>query len=82
MVAIIVSIIVSVCFLTNPLNSSVYNSRYETGECLYSYVVSADKETKSNELVFDITSDGKVYKIFGDGTTEELGVLKESDYTA
>ena len=81
-VAIIVSIIVSVCFLTNPLNSSVYNSRYETGECLYSYVVSADKETKSNELVFDITSDGKVYKIFGDGTTEELGVLKESDYTA
>ena len=81
-VAIIVSIIVAVCFLTNPLNSSVYNSRYETGKCLYSYVVSADKETKSNELVFDITSDGKVYKTFGDGTTEELGVLKESDYTA
>ena len=81
-VAIIVSIIVAVCFLTNPLNSSIYNSRYETGKCLYSYVVSADKETKSNELVFDITSDGKVYKTFGDGTTEELGVLKESDYTA
>ena len=81
-VAVIVSITVAVCFLTNPLNSSVYNSRYETGKCLYSYVVSADKETKSNELVFDITSDGKVYKTFGDGTTEELGVLKESDYTA
>ncbi|MBQ9946240.1 MAG: hypothetical protein IJO68_06935 [Clostridia bacterium] len=81
-IAIIVSIAVAVCFLTNPLNSSVYNSRYETGKCLYSYVVSADKETKSNELVFDITSDGKVYKTFGDGTTEELGVLKESDYTA
>ncbi len=80
-VAIIVSITVAVCFLTNPLNSSIYNSRYETGKCLYSYVVSADKETKSNELVFDITSDGKVYKTFGDGTTEELGVLKESDYT-
>ena len=81
-VAVIVSITVAVCFLTNPLNSSVYNSRYETGKCLYSYVVSADKETKSNELVFDITSDGKVYKTFDDGTTEELGVLKESDYTA
>ena len=81
-VAIIVSITVAVCFLTNPLNSSVYNSRYETGKCLYSYVVSADKETKSNELVFDITSDGKAYKTFGDGTTEELGVLKKSDYTA
>lgn len=80
-VAIVVSITVAVCFLTNPVNSSVYNSRYETGKCLYSYVVSADKETKSNELVFDITSDGKVYKIFGDGTTDELGVLKESDYT-
>ena len=81
-VAVIVSITVAVCFLTNPLNSSVYNSRYETGKCLYSYVVSADKETKSNELVFDITSDGTVYKTFDDGTTEELGVLKESDYTA
>lgn len=81
-VAIVVSITVAVCFLTNPVNSSVYNSRYETGKCLYSYVVSADKETKSNELVFDITSDGKVYKIFGDGTTDELGVIKESDYTA
>ena len=80
-VAVVASITVAVCFLTNPLNSSIYNSRYETGKCLYSYVVSADKETKSNELVFDITSDGKVYKIFGDGTTDELGVLKESDYT-
>ena len=81
-VAIVVSITVAVCFLTNPVNTSIYNSSYETGKCLYSYVVSADKETKSNELVFDITSDGKVYKIFGDGTTDELGVLKESDYTA
>ena len=81
-VAIIVSITVAVCFLTNPLNSSIYNSRYETGKCLYSYVVSADKETKNNELVFDITSDGKVCKTFGDGTTDELGILKESDYTA
>ena len=81
-VAIIVSITVAVCFLTNPVNTSIYNSSYETGKCLYCYVVSADKETKSNELIFDITSDGKVYKTFGDGTTEELGVLKESDYTA
>ena len=81
-VAVIASITVAVCFLTNPVNASIYNSSYETGKCLYSYVVSADKETKSNELVFDITSDGKVYKTFGDGTTEELGVLKESDYTA
>ena len=81
-VAIVVSITVAVCFLTNPVNTSIYNSSYETGKCLYSYVVNADKETKSNELVFDITSDGKVYKIFGDGTTDELGVLKESDYTA
>lgn len=81
-VAVIASITVAICFLTNPVNASIYNSSYETGKCLYSYVVSADKETKSNELVFDITSDGKVYKIFGDGTTDELGVLKESDYTA
>ena len=81
-VAVIASITVAVCFLTNPVNASIYNSSYETGKCSYSYVVSADKETKSNELVFDITPDGKVYKTFGNGTTDELGVLIESDYTA
>ncbi|MBR3975929.1 MAG: hypothetical protein IKJ88_08720 [Clostridia bacterium] len=81
-IALILCIALAIGFLTNPVNLYVYNSRYETGKCLYSYVVSADKETENNELVFDITSDGKVYKTFGDGTTDELGVLKESDYTS
>ena len=81
-VSVVLCLALAIGFLTNPVNSSLYNSRYETGKCLYSYVVSADKETENNELVFDITSDGKVYKTFGDGTTDELGVLKESDYTA
>lgn len=81
-IALILCIALAIGFLTNPVNLYVYNSRYETGKCLYSYVVSADKETENNELVFDITSDGKVYKTFGDGTTDELGILKESDYTS
>ncbi len=81
-IALILCVALAIGFLTNPVNHYVYNSRYETGKCLYSYVVSADKETKNNELVFDITSDGKVYKTYGDGTTDELGILKESDYTA
>ena len=80
--AVVLCLALAVGFLTNPVNLYVYNSRYETGKCLYSYVVSADKETENNELVFDITSDGKVYKTYGDGTTDELGVLKESDYTS
>ena len=81
-VSVVLCLALAIGFLTNPINSSLYNSRYETGKCLYSYVVSADKETENNGLVFDITSDGKVYKTYGDGTTDELGVLKESDYTA
>ena len=81
-VAVVASITVAVCFLTNPVNSSIYNSSYETGKCLYSYVVTEDKETRMDDRVFDITSDGEVYKTFGVSTTESLGVLKESDYTA
>ncbi len=81
-VSVILCVALAIGFLTNPVNSSVYNSRYETGKCLFNYVVSADKETKNNELVFDITSDGKVYKSYPDGMTDDLGVLTESDYTA
>lgn len=81
-VSVILCVALAIGFLTNPVNLYVYNSRYETGKCLFNYVVSADKETKNNELVFDITSDGKVYKSYPDGMTDDLGVLTESDYTA
>lgn len=81
-VAIVASIVVAVCFLTNPINKSIFNSKYETGKCLYDDVISEDKATKTNELVFNITSDGIVYKSFDENTTEELGKLTETDFTA
>ena len=80
-VAIVISIVVAVCFLTNPKNTSVFNSKYETGKCLYSDVVSAEKETKTNNVVYSITSNGIVYRTFEDGTTDEIGELSETDYT-
>ena len=81
-VAVIICVALAVGFLTNPVNSSVFGSKYETGKCLYSYVVSEDKETRLNELVFNITEDGVVYKTFDIRTTEVVGNLEDSDYTA
>ncbi|MBR3948884.1 MAG: hypothetical protein IKJ70_05705 [Clostridia bacterium] len=81
-VAVIICVALAVGFLTNPVNSSVFDSKYETGKCLYSYVVSEDKETRLNELVFNITEDGVVYKTFDIRTTEVVGNLEDSDYTA
>ncbi len=81
-VAVILCIALTVGFLTNPVNSSVYNSRYETGKCLYDYVVGSNKQTESNELIFDITSDGKIYKSYPDGLTDAIGVIEEFNYTA
>ena len=81
-VAIVLCIVLAFGFLTNPKNTSVFNSKYETGKCLYSDVVSAEKETKTNNVVYSITSYGVVFRTFEDGTTEELGELTETDFTA
>ncbi len=80
-VAVIISIALAVGFLTNPMSISVFNSKYETGRCLFGAVVSAEKETETNDLLINITSEGAVYKTFGDGTTEVLGTLRKTDYT-
>ena len=80
-VAIVLCIVLAFGFLTNPKNTSVFNGKYETGKCLYGAVVSADKETKTNNVVYSITSYGIVFRTFEDGTTEELGKLAETDYT-
>ena len=37
-VAIVLCIVLAFGFLTNPKNTSVFNSKYETGKCLYSDV--------------------------------------------
>lgn len=81
-VAIVLCIVLAFGFLTNPKNTSVFNSKYETGKCLYSDVVSAEKETKTNNVVYSITAYGVVFRTFEDGTTEELGELTETDFTA
>ena len=81
-VAIVLCIVLAFGFLTNPKNTSVFNSKYETGKWLYSDVVSAEKETKTNNVVYSITAYGVVFRTFEDGTTEELGELTETDFTA
>lgn len=80
-VAIVTCVVLAFGFLTNPKNMSVFNSKFETGKCLYSYVVSAEKETKTNNVIYSITSNGIMYRTFEDGTTEEVGQLSETEYT-
>ena len=80
--AVIASIVLAVCFLTNPIdNSPIFNAKYETGECLYSDIVLEDKETRMNSLIFGINSTGGVYKDYGNGEGEYIGELKESDFS-
>ncbi|MBQ1996702.1 MAG: hypothetical protein II237_10990 [Clostridia bacterium] len=81
-IAVILCIVLAVGFLTNPVSTSVFGTKFETGKCLFSDVVSEDKETRLNNLIFDITEDGVVYKTFDDGTTEVIGNLENSDYTS
>ena len=81
-VAVIASIVLAVCFLTNPIdNSSIFNAKYETGECLFDDVVTEDKQTNKNELSFGINSTGGVYKDYGNGEGEYIGELKDSVFS-
>lgn len=82
-VAIIASVVLAVCFLTNPFDdSAIFNAKYQTGECLYCDVVPEKKATESNGLIFGINSTGGVYKDYGNGEGEYIGELKKSDFSA
>ena len=85
-VAITASIILAVCFLTNPQgNHEIFNWDYITDRCLYSYVTEEEKETKNNQLGYNISYDGSVYvffDIFDNRQHEKIGNLKESDFTS
>lgn len=80
-VAIVLCVGLAVGFLTNPMNVSVFNGKYETGKCLYDSLISEEKATKNNNTVFSITQNGVFYETLEDGTTYELGKLTETDYT-
>lgn len=81
-VAIAASVILAVCFLTNPVdNSTIFNAKYETGKCLYSFVITKEKETARNTHSFAINASGGVYKDYGDGEGEYIGELRESSFT-
>lgn len=81
-VAIIASIVLAVCFLTNPIdNSAIFNAKYETGECLFDDVVTENKQTNKNGLSFGINSTGRVYKDYGNGEGEYIGELKDSVFS-
>ena len=82
LIAVILSIVLAVCFMTNPVkNKSIFNAKYETGKCLYSYVVSKDKESRIDLNSYSINASGGVYKDFGNGEGEYIGELKESAFT-
>ena len=80
--AVILCATVAIGFLTNPVSKSVFDSRFETGKCLYSDVVSEKQETEENDLEFTVTADGVVYKSFDNSHIEQLGALKPTDFTA
>ena len=81
-VAAILSVVLAVCFLTNPVdNSNIFNSKFETGKCHYDYVVTEDKSTKMNQSIFGINSSGEVYKDYGNGEGEYIGKLQQSDFS-
>ena len=87
LIALLASIAVAVCFLTDPAQDKpgqkedLFGGVFETGVCNYSFVVSAEQETQSNELIFCIDSRGQVYKDYGSGENEYLGTLQPSDFT-
>lgn len=82
-VSVVSSIILAVCFLTNPVdNSTIFNAKYETGKCLYSFVITKEKETERNTHSFAINASGGVYKNYGNGEEGEyIGELKASSFT-
>lgn len=80
--ALAVSIAAAVCFLTNPpICTEILGANYETGKCRFSLVVSEQKETNINTLMFGIHSNGDVYKDFGGGRITFLGTLQKSEFT-
>lgn len=82
LIAVILCIVVAVCFLTNPYSDTdVMGNRFETGNCIYSNVISKEKETQSNQLVFDFHTNREVYKEAPATQREYLGVLFNSNYT-
>ena len=82
LIAVILSIVLAVCFMTNPVkNKSIFNAKYETGKCLYSYVVSKDKESRIDLNSYSINASGGVYRDFGNGEGEYIGELDESTFT-
>lgn len=81
--AVVLSVALAVCFLTNPKQEeSIFNSKYETAQCIYNAVVLEEKETRLNSLVYGINSTGSVYKDYGNSTGEYIGTLTETDLSA
>lgn len=81
-IAVVLSVVLAVCFLTNPVdNSNIFDAKFETGKCHYDYVITEDKATNKSQLVYGINSSGEVYKDYGNGTGEYIGKIQETDFT-
>ncbi len=80
--AVITSIVVAICFMTNPLSDDFYGGTYEVQKCYYHDV--AAKEKAYDGVYFNISENGTLTQIF-DGNVLNLGMLidcEESGYDA
>jgi len=81
-VAIVLSVVLAVCFLTNPVDkSNIFDAKFETGKCHYNYVITEEKATEKTMHIFGINSSGEVYKDYGNGSGEYIGKIQNSDFT-
>lgn len=67
--AVIISVAVAVCFMTNPLSGDIYGKTYEVDKCYYDNV-SAEEKAYSG-VRFNITEDGTFTQIY-DGNVVNL----------
>ena len=76
MVAIIASIVVAVCFLTNPISADKIDlGYYRETELVYSQRVT----DYIPENVYGITAENQLYIIDGNGIVADIGMLDKSD---
>ncbi|MEE1012380.1 MAG: M56 family metallopeptidase, partial [Acutalibacteraceae bacterium] len=81
-VAIILSAVLAVCFLTDPIDkSNIFDAKFETVRCHYDYVITEEKATKKTDHIFGINASGEVYKDYGNGEGEYIGKLQQSDFS-
>lgn len=80
----LVTVIVAVCFLTNPKENRVFGINYSVEEVLYNAPQYSFVYTVENAPKYTITEDKRLFESYGiySGSSQtEIGVLQEVDYS-